>query len=65
MVCLIINGKKVCHTAKSWWILREIDGMTSISINCNTERTNVILGRKTVVLWGQEYITDQIEKFLL
>lgn len=60
MVCLIINGKSLPHSEKLVEALREIDGMTSISINCNTERTNVILGRKTIVLWGQEYITDQI-----
>lgn len=60
MVCLIINGKSLPHSEKLVEALRMIDGMTSISINCNTERTNVILGRKTVVLWGQEYITDQI-----
>ena len=60
MVCLIINGKSLPHSEKLVEALREIDGMTSISINCNTGRTNVILGRKTVVLWGQEYITDQI-----
>lgn len=60
MVCLIINGKSLPHSEKLVEALREIDGMTSISINCNTERTNVILGCKTVVLWGQEYITDQI-----
>lgn len=60
MVCLIINGKSLPHSEKLVEALRKIDGMTSISINCNTKRTNVILGRKTVVLWGQEYITDQI-----
>lgn len=60
MVCLIINGKSLPHSEKLVEALHKIDGMTSISINCNTERTNVILGRKTVVLWGQEYITDQI-----
>ena len=60
MVCLIINGKSLPHSEKLVEALREIDGMTSISINCNTERTNVILGHKTIVLWGQEYITDQI-----
>ena len=60
MVCLIINGKSLPHSEKLVEALRKIDGMTSISINCNTGRTNVILGRKTVVLWGQEYITDQI-----
>lgn len=60
MVCLIINGKNLPHAEKLVEELKKIDGMTSISINCNTERTNVILGRKTIVLWGQEYITDQI-----
>ena len=60
MVCLIINGKSLPHGEKLVEALREIDGMTSISLNCNTERTNVILGHKTIVLWGQEYITDQI-----
>ena len=55
MVCLIINGKSLPHSEKLVEALRKIDGMTS-----NTGRTNVILGRKTVVLWGQEYITDQI-----
>ena len=60
MVCLIINGKSLPHSEKLVEALRKIDGMTSISINCNTGRTNGILGRKTVVLWGQEYITDQI-----
>ena len=52
--------KSLPHSEKLVEALRKIDGMTSISINCNTGRTNVILGRKTVVLWGQEYITDQI-----
>lgn len=57
---LIINGKSLPHGEKLVEALRKIDGMTSISLNCNTERTNVILGHKTIVLCGQEYITDQI-----
>ena len=60
MVCLIINGKSLPHEEKLVEELRKVKGVTSISINCNTERTNVILGCKTIVLWGQEYITDQI-----
>ena len=60
MVCLIINGKSLPHGEKLVEALRKLDGMTSVSLNCNTERTNVILGHKTIVLWGQEYITDQI-----
>ena len=40
--------------------LREIPGMTSITLNINKNRNNVILGEKIQVLWGQEYITDKI-----
>jgi 23S rRNA (uracil1939-C5)-methyltransferase len=34
--------------------------MTSICININREKTNVILGKECKVLWGQVYITDRI-----
>ncbi len=60
MVCLIINGKKLPHADVLVQALCDIRGMTSISLNSNTERTNVILGRETKVLWGQSYITDYI-----
>ena len=60
MVCLIINGGKLPHTQELIAALRTIRGMTSISFNCNTENTNVILGKETVCVWGQEYITDEI-----
>jgi 23S rRNA (uracil1939-C5)-methyltransferase len=34
--------------------------MTSISLNINKEKTNVILGQTCRFLWGREYITDKI-----
>src|SRR5699024_7615927 len=40
--------------------LLEIPGMTSISYNINTEKTNVIMGREVVNLYGPGYITDLI-----
>ena len=40
--------------------LSKIDGMTSISYNINKENTNVILGKKTVCIWGKPYIEDTI-----
>ncbi|MBU5593900.1 23S rRNA (uracil(1939)-C(5))-methyltransferase RlmD [Amphibacillus sp. MSJ-3] len=36
--------------------------ITSIMHNINPDRTNVILGKKTKCLWGQEYIYDTIGK---
>lgn len=60
MVCLIINGSSLPHSEELVNRLRELDGITSITLNSNTGRTNVILGDKTKTLWGQEYITDYI-----
>ena len=60
MVCLIINGKSIPKADKLVARLRAIEGMTSISLNVNTKRSNVILGEKVQVLWGQAYISDYI-----
>lgn len=60
MVCLIINGSKLPFRRALVDRLKEIDGMKSISINVNRERTNVILGAETRCIWGAPYITDYI-----
>lgn len=60
MVCLVVNGSRIPGAEDLIEKLREIPGMTSISLNINREKTNVILGRKGKLLWGQEYITDTI-----
>ena len=67
MVCLVINGdsleaKRRAGNAADILCerLSKIDGMTSISYNINKENTNVILGKKTVCIWGRPYIEDTI-----
>lgn len=60
MVCVVINGKKLPRAQKLVERLRKIRGMTSITVNINEERTNVILGECVELLWGQRYITDTI-----
>lgn len=60
MVCLVLNGKKLPHSDVFVEKLLEVPGMTSISYNVNTEKTNVILGREIVNLYGPGYITDYI-----
>lgn len=60
MVCLIINGKTLPHSKALCERLAMIEGMTSISYNVNTEKTNVILGKETECIWGQPYISDTI-----
>ena len=60
MVCLILNGNKLPKEELLVKSLCEIPGMTSITINVNKKRSNVILGEEIRLLWGQEYITDRI-----
>ena len=60
MVCLIVNGRKLPKEERLIECLLDIPGMTSICLNVNQMRNNVILGEEVRVLWGQGYITDKI-----
>lgn len=40
--------------------LAKLDGMTSVSVSINTEKTNVIMGKDIYTLWGEETISDVI-----
>ena len=60
MVCLILNGTSLPHSEVLINRLTAIEGMKSISINVNKEKTNVILGSKVKTLWGEDYIVDYI-----
>ncbi len=60
MVCLVINGRKLPRAEVFIEKLCKLKGMTSISLNFNTKKTNVILGDEGITLWGKEYITDYI-----
>ena len=60
MVCLVVNGKKLPAEEELIKSLTELEGMTSITLSVNRERTNVIMGKEIRCLWGQGYITDYI-----
>ena len=63
MVCLVINGNKLPGKERLVEMLTGGDGvkgMTSISYSVNQEKTNVIMGKEIVNLYGPGYITDYI-----
>lgn len=64
MVCLVVNlkGKQRELPAQQKLLdgLLTISNMTSVSLNINTERTNVILGQEIRLIWGKETIKDTI-----
>ncbi len=60
MVCIVVNGTRLPEEQVLIGRLCEIKGMKSISLNSNPKDTNVILGDRTKVLWGDPVITDAL-----
>lgn len=65
MVCLIINadGKRQEYLPNRQELIRSlsaIQGVKSISVSINTEKTNVIMGKEIHTLWGSDTISDVI-----
>jgi len=61
MIVLVTRTEKLPHKGA---LIKELTEtyphIKSIIQNVNPERTNVILGKKTKLLWGEEYIYDTI-----
>ena len=60
LVCLVINDDSLPHADKLTERLLKIQGMTSVCLNINKKKTNVILGEKVVNLFGPGYLEDKI-----
>ena len=60
LVCLVINADSLPHADKLTERLLKIQGMTSVCLNINKKKTNVILGEKVVNLFGPGYLEDKI-----
>ena len=61
MVCLVINGERLPYADRLVEMLRAgAPGVSSVCLNVNRERTNVILGDRVIPVYGEPYITDWI-----
>ncbi len=61
MVCLVLNGTAMPGEEElADRLFARIGGMTSFSVNRNTDCTNVIMGEKTRLVRGREFIEDTI-----
>ena len=58
MVCLVINGNEIPKVNELVDDLLRVKGLASVTVNINTEKTNVILGRECKTIWGNDYIED-------
>ncbi|MEG2672718.1 MAG: 23S rRNA (uracil(1939)-C(5))-methyltransferase RlmD [Ruthenibacterium sp.] len=61
MVCLIVNGKKLPYAEEFCAdLLQEFPQITTILLNVNREKTNVITGKKSLVLYGDGVLHDTL-----
>ena len=61
MVVLVANGKKLPYLNELASVLEEnIPGFKTLVVNVNKEKTNVILGRENIVIYGDGKINDYI-----
>ncbi len=61
MLCLVVNGNvsRLPASDRLTALAREaVPSLKSLVLNVNTARTNVILGKTCVTLWGADRITD-------
>ena len=59
MVCLVVNGEKIFQMEALLAALLKADAtIKTVLLNHNTENTNVILGKRCTVLYGDGYIED-------
>ena len=61
MVCPVINGSDIPHKKELIKMLTDYsDNICSIILNINKDKTNVVLGKKCVTIYGSDFITDEL-----
>ena len=60
MAGIVSYKRDIPHLDKLKDALLKIEGISSIIVNINPDKTNVILGNETKILFGHPYITDEI-----
>lgn len=61
MACAVVNSDSIPNKDLLISLLKEnVDGLVSVAVNVNKDKTNVILGKETKVIWGEETIRDRL-----
>ena len=64
MVCIVINGDSMPFDGDLIEMLKgSADDLKSVVLNVNKKKTNVILGERNIVIYGEEAIYDYIGEF--
>lgn len=61
MACAVVNYDSIPNKDLLISLLKEnVDGLVSVAVNVNKDKTNVILGKETKVIWGEKTIRDRL-----
>lgn len=61
MLCFVINGRELPHAGQICRALTEqFPQIQHIMLNMNTDKTNVMLGKKYINLVGKDFLTDTL-----
>lgn len=61
LCCIVANASKLPHEGELADALRQAaPELSGVVLSVNQERTNVVLGRETRVLWGRDYLDDTL-----
>ncbi len=61
VVSIVATSEKTPFLEKLVEILKaEVDELSGVLLNINNKKTNVVLGKNFVTLWGKDYIIDSI-----
>ena len=60
LVCLAVNGGGVPHHEELIRELKKIPGFATLVLSVNRERTNVVLSKEEIVLYGPGWIEDTL-----
>ncbi len=64
MICIVINGDDLPYADKLVEVFRQrIKGLQTVVLNINKKNTNIILGLKNKVIYGDGFIYDYIGSF--
>lgn len=64
MVCIVINGDSLPNDKVLVEMLKgSMDSLKSVVLNVNKKKTNVIMGERNIVIYGEEAIYDYIGEF--
>ncbi len=61
MACAVINGNALPNAELLVGLLKKyVNGLKSVVLNINKAKTNVILGKESITIWGEDFIRDRL-----